>query len=82
MCIINIISSDPAFLKREWILVASLGEETRERARAHAHTHTHTHKHTHIHTHRAGNHFIPNPKMMFSYWYFQSLWNVYNDMLG
>ena len=51
MCIINIISSDPAFLKREWILVASLGEETRERARAHAHTHTHTHTNTHTYTH-------------------------------
>ena len=50
MCIINIISSDPAFLKREWILVASLGEETRERARAHARTHTHTQTHTHTHT--------------------------------
>ena len=51
MCIINIISSDPAFLKREWILVASLGEETRERARAHARTHTHTHTNTHTYTH-------------------------------
>ena len=52
MCIINIISSDPAFLKREWILVASLGEETRERARAHAHTHTHTNTHTYTHIER------------------------------
>ena len=52
MCIINIISSDPAFLKREWILVASLGEETRECARAHAHTHTHTNTHTYTHIER------------------------------
>ena len=61
MCIINIISSDPAFLKREWILVASLGEETRERARAHAHTHTHTNTHTYTHIER-GITLFPNLK--------------------